>query len=152
MTVDFPNFLPRLNVWHNTSNTNYETTHSNPLYELYSSLRTSHSSKDDVSPHHTASRVAYGQTSCIFPSLRSQPFQGGDSLQRIWQQQFSRIVVRLSWPYVTEWSSANWGTANTRKPRCNAIVRRLSCSVAWKLSSSVFPRVALPFPQFALLH
>jgi hypothetical protein len=31
-------------------------------------------------------------------------------------------------------------------------VRRLACSVAWRLSFSVFPRVALPFPQFALLH
>jgi hypothetical protein len=31
-------------------------------------------------------------------------------------------------------------------------MRRLACSVAWKLSFSVSPRVALPFPQFALLH
>jgi hypothetical protein len=68
------------------------------------------------------------------------------------QQQFSRIVISLSWTHVTEWSSANWGTADTRKQRGNAIVRRLACSVAWKLSFSVFPWVALPFPQFALLH
>jgi hypothetical protein len=31
-------------------------------------------------------------------------------------------------------------------------VRIPACSAAWKLSFSVFPRVALPFPQFALLH
>jgi hypothetical protein len=43
-------------------------------------------------------------------------------------------------------------TADTRKPGGNAIVRRLACSVVWKLSFSVFMRVALPFPQFALLH
>jgi hypothetical protein len=43
-------------------------------------------------------------------------------------------------------------TAYTRKPWGNAIVRRLACSVAWKLSFSVFLRVVLPFPQFVLLH
>jgi hypothetical protein len=30
-------------------------------------------------------------------------------------------------------------------------VRRLACSVAWELSFSVSPRLALPFPEFALL-
>jgi hypothetical protein len=38
------------------------------------------------------------------------------------------------------------------KPSGNAFVRKLACSVSWKMSSSVFPRVASPFPQFALLH
>jgi hypothetical protein len=47
---------------------------------------------------------------------------------------------------------ARYRTADTRTPRGNAIARRLTCSVAWKLSFSVFPRVALPFPQFALIH
>jgi hypothetical protein len=39
-----------------------------------------------------------------------------------------------------------------RKPRSNAIVRRLACSIAWKLSFSVSLRVELPFPQFTQLH
>jgi hypothetical protein len=43
-------------------------------------------------------------------------------------------------------------TADTRKSRGNVVVRRLACSVAWKMSFSVFPRVALPFPQISLLH
>jgi hypothetical protein len=49
-------------------------------------------------------------------------------------------------------TDARYRTAHTRKARCNAVVRRLACPVARKLSFSVVPRVALPFPQFAQLH
>jgi hypothetical protein len=49
-------------------------------------------------------------------------------------------------------NEARYRIADTRKPRGNATVRRLACSVVWKLSFSASPRVALPFPQFALLH
>jgi hypothetical protein len=47
---------------------------------------------------------------------------------------------------------ARYRIADIRKPRGNGIVRRLACSVAWKLSVSVSPQVVLPFLQFALLH
>jgi hypothetical protein len=49
-------------------------------------------------------------------------------------------------------NDACYRTADTRKPRDNAIVRRLASSFAWKLSFLVFPRVALPYPQFLLRH
>jgi hypothetical protein len=58
-----------------------------------------------------------------------------------------RAILRNKW--ITE---VRYRTADTWKPRGNAIVRGLACAVFWKLSFSVFPRVALPFPQFALLH
>jgi hypothetical protein len=64
----------------------------------------------------------------------------------------SENCYQSEWTHVTEWSSAYWGTADSRKPRGNAVMRRLVCSVAWKLSFSALPQVALPFPQFALLH
>jgi hypothetical protein len=57
------------------------------------------------------------------------------------------VILRNKW--ITE---TRYRTADTKKPRGNAILRRLACSVAWNLSFSVFPRVALPFLQFALLH
>jgi hypothetical protein len=46
-------------------------------------------------------------------------------------------------------------TAETRKLRGKATVRRLACSVAWELSFSVFRELrcnCVAFPQFAPLH
>jgi hypothetical protein len=59
------------------------------------------------------------------------------------------FVPSLRNKWITE---AHYRTADTRKPRVNAIVRRLACFVAWKLSSLGFLWVALPFPQVSLLH
>jgi hypothetical protein len=49
-------------------------------------------------------------------------------------------------------TEACYRTNDSSKPRSNKIVRRLVRLVAWNLNLSVFPRVALPFPQFVLFH
>jgi hypothetical protein len=58
-----------------------------------------------------------------------------------------RTILRNKWII-----DARYRTADTREPRGNTVVRRLACSVAWKFSFWVFPQVALPCPQLALLH
>jgi hypothetical protein len=45
-----------------------------------------------------------------------------------------RVIKRNKW--ITD---ARYRTADTRKPRGNAIMRRLAYLVAWELSFSVFP-------------
>jgi hypothetical protein len=57
-----------------------------------------------------------------------------------------RAITRNKWN-----TEARYRT-DIRKPRGNVIVKRLTCSVDWKLSLSFFPWVELTFPQFALLH
>jgi hypothetical protein len=49
-------------------------------------------------------------------------------------------------------NDARYGTADTRKARGNSIGRKLACTVARKLRFSVFPRVAMPLPQFELFQ
>jgi hypothetical protein len=58
-----------------------------------------------------------------------------------------RTILKNKW--ITD---ARYRTADSKKPHGNVLVGRLACSSTWKLSFSVFPRVALPFPQFALVH
>jgi hypothetical protein len=62
-----------------------------------------------------------------------------------WALNFSFRIRHYLWDTLSR-------TADTRKPLGNAIMRTLGCSVSWKLSFSVVPRVALPLLQFVLLH
>jgi hypothetical protein len=66
-----------------------------------------------------------------------------------WFPRVSSSITRFRKKSITEGCCR---TADTRKSRGNATVRRLACSVAWKLIFSASLRVAWLSPQFALLH
>jgi hypothetical protein len=68
------------------------------------------------------------------------------------QPQFPRTVISLSWIYVTEWSSANWGYGNATLGKTEKL--KFQATEHASLLAVALPRGFLvsAFLQFALLH